>query len=319
MDALTFLLDETKYCQEKYDELDRLLLAPEITADVLEVKKLSQKKAYYENVIKLRKEVLRLSETINAYQKDLEREGDGEYRKLLKEEIDSLKRSSDEACLKLTSSLEENTLMKLTVVPTEDERKHALLNAYVALAKKLGYKIEKVEDGYLVFGGARTLSTANAVHKITGDKSGKIQVAVFPYVKAEEEIDKKDVRVDIFLSHGKGGQNINKVETAVRLTYLPRNIVVTCQDERSQLENKKRAYEKLSEAVKRAALEEAEKINSKEYEIAVKKGEKVVRVLDFARGVFSDVRGGSTSLEDFLKGDISALTTAIIINEDVSR
>ena len=157
MDALTFLLDETKYCQEKYDELDRLLLAPEITADVLEVKKLSQKKAYYENVIKLRKEVLRLSETINAYQKDLEREGDGEYRKLLKEEIDSLKRSSDEACLKLTSSLEENTLMKLTVVPTEDERKHALLNAYVALAKKLGYKIEKVEDGYLVFGGARTI------------------------------------------------------------------------------------------------------------------------------------------------------------------
>jgi len=74
-------------------------------------------------------------------------------------------------------------------------------------------------------------------------------VSTYPLLRRALPIREEDVRTDIFNSHGKGGQNINKVETAVRLTHLPTGVVVTCQDERSQLQNKKKASRILSERV----------------------------------------------------------------------
>lgn len=314
MDAKDFLLKETQYCQEKYDEIERLLLAPEITADAYEVKKLSKRKAFYGDIIKLRKEVCAIDEEINGYKTALSNEADEEYSKLLSEEILSLKKKSDDACLKLTSSLEEPTLMKMTAT-TNDERKKDLLNAYVSFARRLGYDVFPEEDGYVIFGGLKVMSVANAVHRYIGEKGVRIQVVVFPYVRPEVKLDKKDVRVDIFLSHGKGGQNINKVETAVRLTYLPKNIVVTCQDERSQLENKKRAFEKLEEAVKRSSFDEAKAINSKEYEKSLALGGKRYFAIDIEKGSFTDDKGGKVSLKEFFDGDISALATQMIIGD----
>ena len=74
-------------------------------------------------------------------------------------------------------------------------------------------------------------------------------IAIYPILRRALPIREEDVRMDIFNSHGKGGQNINKVETAVRLTHIPTGVVVTCQDERSQLQNKKRATRILAERV----------------------------------------------------------------------
>jgi len=80
-------------------------------------------------------------------------------------------------------------------------------------------------------------------------------LAVYPILRRALPIAEADVRTDIFNSHGKGGQNVNKVETAVRMTHLPTGVTVTCQDERSQLQNKKRAARILADRVKEYYVE----------------------------------------------------------------
>lgn len=94
--------------------------------------------------------------------------------------------------------------------------------------------------------GAHAALYAVPLHALEGDWS----LALYPILRPALPISDEDVRMDIFNSHGKGGQNVNKVETAVRLTHLPTGVVVTCQDERSQLQNKKRAARILSERVR---------------------------------------------------------------------
>ena len=93
----------------------------------------------------------------------------------------------------------------------------------------------------------RAYAVLSSLPAVVGD--GQWGVAVYPVLRRALPIREQDVRTDIFNSHGKGGQNVNKVETAVRLTHIPTGVVVTCQDERSQLQNKKRATRILADRV----------------------------------------------------------------------
>ena len=94
--------------------------------------------------------------------------------------------------------------------------------------------------------GERSYAILSALTK--GALGENVPFAVYPVLSAPE-VREEDVRVDIFLNGGKGGQNVNKVETAVRMTHLPTGVTVTCRDERSQLQNKKRAAKSLRAAV----------------------------------------------------------------------
>lgn len=96
------------------------------------------------------------------------------------------------------------------------------------------------------FSGENVFDVLSALK--AGDLGANVRFAVYP-VLPTPEIRDEDVRTDVFLNGGKGGQNVNKVETAVRLTHLPTGVSVTCRDERSQLQNKKRAAKLLRERV----------------------------------------------------------------------
>lgn len=108
------------------------------------------------------------------------------------------------------------------------------------------------------------LSPLTGAHKvyIAGAKSEELCFAVTPAASVEK-VDENDLKIDVFHSHGAGGQNINKVETAVRVTHLPTGLVVVCQDERSQLKNKKRALETIEKRLKeRSGATEKKRIES---------------------------------------------------------
>ena len=134
------------------------------------------------------------------------------------------------------------------------------------------------------------LTPLTGAHKVYIEqaKSEELCFAVTPYASAEN-ISESDLKIDVFHSHGAGGQNINKVETAVRVTHIPTGLAVVCQDERSQLKNKKRALETIEKRLKEKT-EQAEK-NRIEADISAQHCKKNTPIsFDTASNTFTDTR-----------------------------
>ena len=133
-------------------------------------------------------------------------------------------------------------------------------------------------------------SPLTGTHKvfIAQAKSEEFSFAVTPAARVEK-LDENDLKIDYFHSHGAGGQNVNKVETAVRVTHIPTGLVVVCQDERSQLQNKKRALENIEKRLKERS-EQAEKMRM-EADIRAQHSRKNTPItFDAATCTFSDAR-----------------------------
>ena len=134
------------------------------------------------------------------------------------------------------------------------------------------------------------LSPLSGAHKvyISGAKSEELCFAVTPSAELPD-IDESDLKIDVFHSSGAGGQNINKVETAVRITHIPTGLVVVCQDERSQLKNKNRALETIEARLKeRSGQAEKKRIDADIYAQHCKKNTPIS--FDFASGTMTDTR-----------------------------
>ncbi|MBO4534690.1 MAG: peptide chain release factor 1, partial [Clostridia bacterium] len=144
-------------------------------------------------------------------------------------------------------------------------------------------------------------------------QGGAATVAVMPEVARDKIVlDPEDIRVDIYRSSGKGGQNINKVETAVRVTHLPTGTVVTCQDERSQLANKKRAMEHLVERLQadRDRLAHAQYVGERDSQVRDRSN--AIRVWDEQKGWLRDTRTDvKVSLREASRGQIHRLIVAV--------
>jgi peptide chain release factor 1 len=141
-------------------------------------------------------------------------------------------------------------------------------------------------------------------------------VAVLPEAEeVEVQIDPNDVRVDIFRSSGPGGQSVNTTDSAVRLTHLPTGLVVSCQDEKSQLQNKERAMRILRARLYELELEKQEKELSEARRSMVGTGDRSqkIRTYNFPQNRVSDHRIGLTShrLAEVLEGDIDEFTEAL--------
>lgn len=131
------------------------------------------------------------------------------------------------------------------------------------------------------------LGVLSGVHKVL-KTSAEVALAVTP-AQSVVTLDEKDVKIDLFHSGGAGGQNVNKVETAVRATHIPTGIVVTCQDERSQLHNKRRALENL----KKRITEQNAELEKSRMDADVKKQLKRISTLSFdVGGDFTDKQSG---------------------------
>ena len=159
-------------------------------------------------------------------------------------------------------------------------------------------------------GGYGLLRREAGLHKCA--QGGAATVAVMPVLtQTAVTIDPEDVRVDIYRSSGKGGQNVNKVETAVRLTHLPTGTVVSCQDERSQLANKKRAMEHLVERLQATKDKLAKAQYVSERDSQVRDRSNAVRVWDEQKGYLRDTRTKvSVPLREAEKGLIHRLVVA---------
>lgn len=259
MEETKKLLLQTEKIAERSVVLEKMIAAPEIIADNRYWRKLVAEQESLSEVVALRKRLSALDVEKSTCLTQLSEEKNEEMKKLLTEELTALSEREREACQKLNrllviSSGDEKTVLEL--VPNGNKAADycktlcACLIAHAASRELTVQEKHQKNATLLYIAGAGAYAFAQeetGVHKfILGDLSYTVTAtALPPRGENATELSEKDLRIDLFHSGGAGGQNINKVETAIRITHLPTGVVVTCQDERSQLMNKRRAMETL--------------------------------------------------------------------------
>ncbi len=306
------LLQQTEKNAERYVTLSRMIVAPEIIADNRYWRKLVAERESLSEIVALRDRLYALDKDRNACYLQLADEKNDEMKKLLAEELTVLSDKEQETCrelsrLLLTKDGDEKALLEL--VPNGNKASEyckilcACLTAHADTHEITVQEKHQKNATLLYLAGAGAYAFAQeetGVHKfIFGDATYTVTAtALIPRDDRPVEFPEKDLRIDLFHSGGAGGQNINKVETAIRITHLPTGIVVTCQDERSQLMNKRRALETLKK--KLAHLQEKKQ---SEAEDALRKKAATAVVCTYYMNTNTVTRSdGKYDLSEYLQG-----------------
>ena len=279
-------------------------------------------------------------------------ETDAEMRELLNEEIFSCKKRLEEIEGELKILLlpkdkndDRNCIMEIRGGAGGDEAAlfaAQLYRMYVYYCERHRLKVEVVDENSTELGGIKEivvnvtgkdaykqLKFESGVHRVQRvpetESQGRVHtstatVAVLP--EAEEvdvEIRDEDVRVDVYRSSGAGGQKVNKTETAIRLTHYPTGIVVTCQDERSQLKNKDKAFKVLRSRLYDyySGLNRTEQDAQRKSLVGRGDRSERIRTYNFPQGRVTDHRIGLSlfSIDSFMMGEIDEMTEALAVAE----
>lgn len=221
-----------------------------------------------------------------------------------------------------------------------------LMRMYSMYADKEGWKLEILSSNATELGGYKEISFLiegkgaysrlkfeSGVHRVQRvpetESGGRIHtsavtVAVLPEVpEVEFEINKNDLRIDVFRAGGPGGQCVNTTDSAVRITHIPTGVVVSCQDEKSQLQNKEKAMKILRSRIYEAMEEERNREIADERKSQVGSGDRSerIRTYNFPQSRITDHRINLTiyKLEQFLNGEMDEVIDALITNDRAKK
>ena len=346
------ILEKTEKTKQRYDELTDLISRPEIIADNIEWKKLVKERSSIEDVSLAYVDLKKLSDDLDSCEEDLKNETDPEMKGLFESEIYSLKEKIEQKVEDIKILLlpkdendDSNAIIEIRSAAGGEESALfclELCRMYSHYAEKRRWKVEYIDVSETEIGGIKEatlmirgkgaysrMKYESGVHRVQRvpetESQGRIHtststVACMPEVEdIDIEILDKDLRIDVYHSGGAGGQNVNKVETAIRMTYLPLNIVVTCQDERSQLKNKEKAMAILKSKI----YDYYEEQRNSEYDAnrksQVGRGNRNerIRTYNYPQGRVTDHRVNVTSydLNGVLNGDLDQFIDAMILKE----
>jgi len=279
------LLKHAKKIKLRYDEISEFIVSPEVIAHNQMLRKLAQEA---DEIAAIADEYTLLKKTV----KESEKTTDRELKELLEAEIKIHTDRLNELLQNRNNAEEQEAVIEIRSDGTEWGRK---LEKYLR-------KIYSRDDILSSTGGRMPplqqiygqLKHERGIHKALYGKNqiGEVTVSVYPKKQyAELIINENDLRIDTYRAGGKGGQHVNKTESAVRITHLPTGIAVACQDERSQLQNKERAYKLLQAKLRKHYAE------IKNHELEKLKKEQPterIRTYDFTEGTMTDHRVGLT-------------------------
>jgi len=346
------MLDKLESIERRFEELNQLMSQPEIISDMEKLQSLAKEQAGISGIVTKFREYKKVLKELEDTRAMKTKGQDKELAGLVEEEMErligrekALEQELRAALIPKDKNDEKDVIVEIRAGAGGDEAglfAADLFRMYTRYAETKRWGVEVIDSNQSGIGGFKEiifevkgrgaysrLKWERGVHRVqrvpVTESSGRIHtstvtVAVLPEAEeVEVRIDPDDLRIDIFCAGGHGGQNVNKVATAVRITHLPTGIVTVCQDERSQLKNKNKAM-----AVLRARLLDQER-RKQEEEISADRRSQVgtgersekIRTYNFPQGRVSDHRIGLTlhNLEAILNGNLDPVIDALATDE----
>jgi peptide chain release factor 1 len=350
------MIDKLAEVEQRYDALSHQMAEHEVAIDPERVGKLAQEQASLEEVVGLYRDYRANERQLAESESLMATETDEEMRQMVHQETETLRARKDEIYGKLRALLlprdpndERGVIVEVRAGTGGDEAglfAADLFRMYSRYALLRNWKVDVIDNSESGVGGFKEivfeikgkgaysrLKYESGVHRVqrvpSTESSGRIHtstatVAVLPEVEEVDlSVNPNDLKIDIYHASGHGGQNVQKVSTAVRITHLPTGIVVACQDERSQLQNKLRAM-----SVLRARLYDAEqqKLNDQRTEtrrLQVGTGDRSekIRTYNFPQNRVTDHRVDISvhNIPAVLEGDLDKLIDAVATADQAER
>ena len=346
------MLDRLESVERRYAELDALMADPAVSADYTRIQALAKEQASIRTLVDLSRQYRAVLRQIEDAQSLMREETDADMAALAREEEQELQADKERVEAELRLALipkdpndEKNVILEIRAGAGGDEAglfASDLYRMYTRYAQRNGWHTEVIDVNQTGLGAIKEIvfelrgrgaysrlkheSGGHRVQRVpVTESSGRIHtsaatVAVLP--EAEEvDIDVKpeDLDIDIFRAGGHGGQNVQKVETAVRITHVPTGIVATCQDERSQLKNREKAMSVLRSRLLAREIERQHQEVSAARRSQIGSGDRSqrVRTYNFPQGRVTDhrVNVSSYNLDHVLDGELDDFIGALIERE----
>ena len=349
------MFDKLDFILEKYEELSQKVSDPEIINAQPVWQKHMKEMGEMEPIVNKYKEYKKAKEGL-AEAKEMLEENDEELREMAKTEISELEPQIDIIASELNILLlpkdpndDKNVILEIRAGTGGEEAAlfgSDLLRMYMRYAERRGWKTEMMDINDTGLGGIKEavilikgkgaysrLKFESGAHRVQRvpetESSGRIHtsaatVAVLPEVDdVAVDLNPNDVRVDVYRASGNGGQCVNTTDSAVRLTHVPTGLVVTCQDEKSQIKNKDKAFKVLRARLYDLKVQEQNKEISEQRKIQVGTGDRSerIRTYNFPQGRISDHRIGVTiyKLDYFLDGDLDEIIDGLITDDQSKK
>ncbi|WP_456277429.1 peptide chain release factor 1 [Bacillus sp. AK128] len=350
------MLDRLQSVEDRYERLNELLSDPAIVNDPKKLREYSKEQSDIQDTVMAYREYKDVREQLKDAKAMLEEKLDAEMREMVKLEISELEEQEEELSERLRLLLlpkdpndDKNVIIEIRGAAGGDEAAlfaGDLYRMYSRYAEAQGWKPEVIEasstgvGGYkeIIFmingkGAYSKMKFENGAHRVQRvpetESGGRIHtstatVAVLPEAEeVEVDIHEKDIRVDTYASSGAGGQSVNTTMSAVRLTHIPTNTVVTCQDEKSQIKNKEKAMKVLRARVYDKINQEVQAEYDANRKLAVGTGDRSerIRTYNFPQNRVTDHRIGLTiqKLDQILQGKLDEVVDALIMEDQASR
>ena len=350
------MLEKLKFIEERYEELSKKISDPEIINNIPEWQKYVKEHADIEPIVLKYREYNETVKQLEESKEMLKDKLDDEFRELVKLEVEELTEKSEKLTQELRALLipkdpndDKNVIMEIRAGAGGDEAgifAGDLFRMYTRFAERQHWKVEMMSSNEQGVGGFKEvifmikgkgayskLKYESGVHRVqrvpATESSGRIHtstatVAVLPEVDdIDIEINPADVRVDVYRSSGNGGQSVNTTDSAVRLTHIPTGMVVACQDEKSQLKNKEKAFKILKARLYEKMMQEknAEIAEARRSQVGTGDRSAKIRTYNLPQGRITDHRINMTvyKLEAFLDGEIDEMLDALITTDQAER
>ena len=350
------MFDKLEDILRRYEDINMMLQDPSVVSDQARFKALMKEQKSLEDLVKCYSEYKKCRQTIEESLSMLEEESDPDMKEMLKEELTDAKALLPQLEEKLKILLlpkdpndEKNVIVEIRAGVGGDEAAlfaSDMYRAYTRYAERQAWKIETMSVEDIGIGGIKSVtfmikgngaysrlkyeSGVHRVQRIPVTESGgrihtsAITVAIMPEVEdVEVEIDMNDCKFDVFRASGNGGQCVNTTDSAVRLTHLPTGIVISCQDEKSQQQNKAKALKVL-----RAKLYELESERQHNDEAQLRRSQvgsgdrsEKIRTYNFHQGRVTDHRIGLTlyKIDQIMDGDLDEIIDSLIAADQAER
>lgn len=349
------MFDKLDFILEKYEELSLKVSDPDVIADQSLWQKHIKEMGEMEPIVNKYREYKKAKGDLEEAKKMLG-ESDEELREMAKMEIAELEPSLEELERELQISLlpkdpndDKNVILEIRAGVGGDEAglfAADLLRMYMRYAERRGWKKDLTEVNEIGIGGVKEavviingkgaysrLKYESGTHRVqrvpSTESSGRIHtsaatVAVLPEVDdVEVHINPDDVNIDTYRASGAGGQHVNMTDSAVRLTHLPTGLVVTCQDEKSQIKNREKAFKVLKARLYDLMQAEQQKeiADARKSQVGTGNRNERIRTYNFQQGRITDHRINLTiyKLDSFLDGDIDEVIDACITSDQAEK